>query len=146
MAPKTRTVEQYLKDLSSNDRVIVSALRDLIRKNMPAGLEETMAWGFPTFQVPLSRYADPVDGRPMVYAAIHAEKRNFVLYLTALYNDSPAEIDFRARWRSPSRRMVDFGAGYLSFRAIKDLDLDLIAETIAAMTMDEFIASYHRDS
>jgi len=146
MPPKTRTVEQYLKSLSSNDRVIVQAVRDLIRTNLPEGIEETMAWGFPTFQVPLSRYADPVDGRPMVYAAIDAEKRNFVLYLTTLYNDSPAEIDFRARWRSPSRRMVDFGGGYLSFRALKDLDLDLITETITAMTMDEFIASYHRDA
>jgi len=144
MAAKIRTVEQYLKDLASNDRLVVSTVRDLIRDNISDGFEETMAWGFPTFQVPLDRFADAVDGRPLVYAAIDAEKRRFGLYLTALYNDSPAELDVRARWRSPSRRMVDLGAGVMHFRALKDLDLDLIAEVVGAMTVDEFITSYHR--
>jgi hypothetical protein len=144
MAAKVSTVNEYLRSLASNDRVIVNQVRDLIASNVADGFVETLAWGFPTFQVPLDRATATYDGEPMVFAAIAAEKRRYALYLTALYNDSPAELEFRTRWRSPSHRMVDLGAGCLRFRALKDLDLGLIAEVLGSMNVDEFIASYHR--
>ena len=139
------TVTEYLKSISSNDRVIVNEVRALIASHVADGFIETLGWGFPTFQVPVERATATFDGEPMVYAAIAAEKRRYALYLTPLYNDSPAEIEFRTRWRSPSHRMVDLGAGCLRFRALKDLDLPLIAEVLGSMTVDEFIASYHRE-
>jgi hypothetical protein len=146
MASGPTTVNEYLKSLASNDRVIVNQVRDLIARTIDDDFIETLAWGFPTFQVPLDRATATYDGEPMVYAAIAAEKRRYALYLTPLYNDSPAEQDFRTRWRSPSHRMVDLGAGCLRFRAVKDLDLGLIAEVLGSMTVDEFIASYHRSN
>jgi hypothetical protein len=144
MAAKVSTVPEYLRAIASHDRVIVNAVRDLITANIAEGFIETVAWGFPTFQVPLDVATATFDGEPMVYAAIAAEKRRYALYLTPLYNDSPAELEFRTRWRSPSHRMVDLGAGCLRFRDLKDLDLALITEVVASMTVDEFVASYHR--
>ena len=144
MKSRPATVEQYLKGLSPNDRKMVSTMRDLIRDRIADGFVETMSWGFPTWEVPLGRFAATFDGEPLVYAAVDAEKRSCALYLTALYNDSPAEADFRARWRSPSRRMVDLGTSCVRFRALTDLDLDLIGEVVGSMTVDEFIASYRR--
>ena len=144
MATTPNTVNEYLKSLASNDRVIVNQIRDLITRTIDDGFIETLAWGFPTFQVPLDRATATYDGEPMVYAAIAAEKRRYALYLTPLYNDSPAELDFRTRWRSPSHRMVDLGTGCLRFRAVKDLDVPLIAEVLGSMTVDTFVESYHR--
>ena len=140
---KPATVAQYLKACSPDDRVMLSAVREVILANLDNGFVETMAWGFPTYQVPTDTFVAP-DGEPLVYAALDAEKRSCAVYLLNLYNDSPAEADFRERWRSPSRRMVDMGTGVVRFRAVKDLDLDLIGEVVASMTVDEFIASYHR--
>lgn len=146
MKSKPATVEQYLKALAPNDRVMVAAIRDLIRDRIADGFVETMAWGFPTWQVPESVSTATFDGEPLVYAAIDAEKRSCALYLTPLYNDSEAEADFRARWSSPSRRMVDLGTSCVRFRALKDLDLDLIGEVVGSMSVDEFVASYHRST
>lgn len=145
MKSKPSSVQEYLAQLSPHDRVVVNAMRELIQANIAAGFVETLAWGFPTFQVPLDRATATYDGEPMVFAAVEAGKRTTVLYLTPLYNGSEAEADFQARWRSPSRRMVEFRAGHLRFRDLADLDKDLIAECVASMTMEEFIASYHRD-
>jgi hypothetical protein len=140
---KPATVAQYLKECSPDDRVMLNAVRDVILANLDEGFVETMAWGFPSYQVPLQQHAEP-DGAPLVYAAIEAEKRGCKVYLTSLYNNSPAEADFHQRWRSPSRRMVEFRAASVKFREIRDLDLPLIGEVVASMTPDEFVASYHR--
>jgi len=145
MKAKPPTVAHFLKALSPSHRAMVSAVRDLILDRADGGFVETMQWGFPTYVVPLERFAGTYDGEPLVYAAINAEKRGCALYLMNLYNDSPAEADFRARWKSPSRRMVDLGTSCVRFRALPDLDLDLIGEVVASMTVDEFIESYHRD-
>ena len=140
---KPTSVAQYLKECSPGDRVMLSAVRDVILANLDDGFVESMAWGFPSYQVPLEQHAEP-DGEPLVYAAIEAEKRGCKLYLTSLYNGSEAEADFHARWRSPSRRMVEFRASAVKFREVRDLDLPLIGEFVAAMTPAEFVASYHR--
>jgi hypothetical protein len=140
---KPTTVAQYLKACSPDDRVMLSAVREVILKNLDDGFIETMAWGFPTYQVPNEKFVD-LDGKPLVYAALDAEKRSCAVYLTALYNGSEAEADFWKRWRSPSRRMVDLGATVVRFRAVKDLDLPLIGEVVASMNVEQFIESYHR--
>lgn len=141
--PKPSSVPRYLTECSPADRVMLNAVRDVILANLDEGFVETMAWGFPSYQVPLDVYTEP-DGAPLVYAAIEAEKRGCKLYLTSLYNGSEAEAEFHARWKSPSRRMVEFRATAVKFREVRDLDLPLIGEFVAAMTPDEFVASYHR--
>ena len=141
--PKPASVDQYLKECSPADRVMLSAVRKVLLDYMEPGFVESMAWGFPSYQVPVDLYVEP-DGEPLVYAAFEAEKRGCKLYLTALYNDSPAEADFHARWRSPSRRMVEFRTTAVKFRELRDLDLPLIGEVVASMTPEEFVASYHR--
>jgi len=137
-------VAQYLKEASPNNRVMLTAVRDVIRANLPDGYVESMTWGMPTYEVPLATFPRTYNGQPLAYVALAEQKRNCSLYLMSLYSDSQADADFRARWRAPSRRPLDMGKSCVRFRALKDLDLDLIGEVIAAMPVDRFVQTYDR--
>jgi len=70
-----------------------------------------------------------------------AQKRHNALYLMALYSDSAEAADFRARWTADGRKL-DMGKSCLRFRTPADLRLDLVAETVAATSPDDFVARY----
>lgn len=137
-------MQQYLKNASPNNRVMLTAVREVILANLPDGYVESMSWGMPTYEVPLERFTDMYDPRPVAYVALEEEKRNCALHLRSLDGDSAPVQDFRARWRPPSRRRLDMAQSCIRFRALKDLDLDLIAEVVRATSVDEFIEGYGR--
>jgi hypothetical protein len=143
MRSGAKTVQQYLRDASPNNRVMLTAVRDVILANLPDGFAESVARGRPTYEVPLERFPNVYD-EPIAYAAFEEEKRNCALHLMSLESGSALEDDFRKRWNPPSRRRLDLAQSCIRFRALKDLDLDLIGEVIRAMTVDEFIEHYDR--
>ncbi|NIR35130.1 MAG: DUF1801 domain-containing protein, partial [Actinobacteria bacterium] len=38
--------------------------------NLPDGYEEAMGWGMISYEIPLSRYPDTYNGKPLAYAAL----------------------------------------------------------------------------
>jgi hypothetical protein len=46
---KAKTVEDYLAELPDDRRVAISAVRDVILKNLPKGFEESMQYGMIRF-------------------------------------------------------------------------------------------------
>ena len=42
---KATTVDEYLEELPEERRAVVSAVRDVILRNLPKGYQETMNWG-----------------------------------------------------------------------------------------------------
>ncbi|MEA2010093.1 MAG: DUF1801 domain-containing protein, partial [Actinomycetota bacterium] len=76
------TVEQYLAEVSDDRRGDVEAIRNLVLENLPDGYVETMRWGMITYEIPLATYPDTYNGKPLMYAALAAQKRHLALYLT----------------------------------------------------------------
>ena len=74
-------VDAYLKSLPADRREVVATLRDLVLKNLPKGYEESLEWGYPTYQIPLAKYPDTYNKRPLCSAAIAAQKNNYAVYL-----------------------------------------------------------------
>ena len=137
------TAEGYLDDLPPQRREIVARVRELVLANVPAGYEETLAWGMLCWVVPLTRYPTTYNGQPLGYVALAAQKRYYSLYLMALYPDGAREREFRQRWEAGGRRL-DMGKSCLRFRSLDDLDLDLLAETIAATPVEDYLALYEQ--
>ena len=138
-------MQEYLRNASPNNRVMLTAVREQILANLPDGFAESMARGRPTYVVPLERFPNVYD-EPIAYAAFEEEKRNCALHLMSLESGSPLEQDFRARWNPPSRRRLDLAQRCVRFRALKDLDLDLVGEVIRASTVDEFVRRHRGES
>lgn len=60
------TVAEYLRTLPSERRAVVSEVRRVIRRHLPAGYVERMASGMISYEIPLARYPDTYNGRRSV--------------------------------------------------------------------------------
>ena len=85
------TDKEYLEELPKEKREVVSRIREVILNNLPDGYEENMNWGMICYEVPLSRYPDTYNNKPLMFAAIAAQKNYYSLYLTPVYQDEKKE-------------------------------------------------------
>ena len=138
MRSDAKSVEEYLSSLPSERRLAIEAVRDVILANLPIGLEEEMNWGMITYQVPLERYPDTYNKKPLMYAGLASQKNHMAVYLTGIYMSDDARVDFEAAYKATGKR-YDVGQSCVRFRKIDDLPLELIGETIAAYEVDDFI-------
>ena len=138
-----KTVEEYLKNLPADRRAVVSKVRSVILESLPEGYEEAMNWGMISYQVPLERYPKTYNGQPLLYAAIGAQKGNYSLYLTSVYQDSKLEAKLRAAYQQ-SRKNLDIGESCIRFMRIENLPLDVIGEIIASVSVDQFLETYEK--
>ncbi len=133
------TVAGYLKLLPPDRRAALEEVRQVILANLPEGYEESMEWGMPTYQVPLATYPDTYNKRPLMYAALAAQKNYMTLYLSAIYSDSALRKRFETAYRATGKK-YDVGQSCVRFKRLDDLPLDVIATAIAAVPMPQFVA------
>ena len=137
------TVEEYLAALPEDRREAISAVRDVILRNLPAGFAEEMRHGMISYVVPLERYPDTYNGQPLAVASLASQKRHMALYLMSVYGDEGAAARFRTRWSETGKRL-DMGKSCVRFRRLDDLPLELVGETIGETSVDDFVALYER--
>ena len=97
-----------------------------------------MNWGMITYQVPLEKYPDTYNKKPLMYAALASQKNHMSVYLTGIYMDDEAREEFESCLRATGKR-YDVGKSCVRFRKLDDLPLELIGESIALVPMQEFI-------
>ena len=141
MRSSASTVAHYLAELLEGRREAVGAVRDVILRNLPAGYEEVMNWGMITYQVPLEVYPDTYNGKPLMYAALASQKNHMAVYLTGIYMDDEARQVFESKYKATGKR-YDVGKSCVRFKKLEDLPLELIGESIAAFSVQEFIKGY----
>ncbi len=138
MRSEAATVEDYLAELDPERKDALNKVRQTILDNLPAGYEEVMNWGMITYQVPLEVHPDTYNKKPLMYAALASQKNHMAVYLTGIYLDPGLQKDFEKKYRATGKR-YDVGKSCVRFRKLEDLPLDLIAESIQALDMEEFI-------
>lgn len=137
------TVEEYLGSLPDPRRVALHRVRRVILDNLDREFEEVMNWGMIAYQVPLSIHAATYNGKPLMYAALASQKHHMALYLTSVYADESAAVEFRRRYEE-TRKPLDMGKSCVRFKRAEDLPLDLIGATIGAMGAPDFVALVER--
>lgn len=135
------TPDEYLALLPEDRRAALAAVRDVINRNLPAGYREGMSYGMIGWYVPLERFPDTYNGQPLGLAALASQKQYLSLYLNSVYGDPTTEAWFRQRW-TESGKPLDMGKSCVRFRAVDDLALDVVGETIARADLDTFLARY----
>ena len=138
---KAATVQEYLQELPEDRREVVSAVRDVILRNLPDGYTETMAWGMISYGIPLERYPTTYNGQPLGYVALAAQKNSCSLHLMGVYMVPEQEEALREAFRAEGKKL-DMGKSCVRFRKADDLPLDAIGELIAATTPEQHIARY----
>jgi hypothetical protein len=135
---EAKTVAEYLDVLPAGRREDISKVRDVILKSLPQGYVETMNWGMITYQVPLEVCPDTYNGKPLMYAALASQKNYMALYIMSIYMSAESREQFEAAYRATGKRF-DAGKSCIRFKKLADLPLDLIAESIAAFEVEDFV-------
>jgi hypothetical protein len=138
-----QTVKGYLDELPKERRAVIAKVRDMIRRNLPAGYEEAMGYGMITYSIPLSRYPETYNGQPLMYVALAAQKNNYAVYLTGSYGDPTRAAKLKAGFKAAGKKL-DAGKSCIRFKKLEDLPLDVIGEAIADIPADELIARYEK--
>jgi len=139
------TVTEYLAELPAERREMVETVRQLILDNLPAGYEEAMNWGMIAYQVPLKTYPDSYNKKPLMYAALASQKNYVSLYLIGIYADDAARQEFEEAYRATGKR-YDVGKSCVRFRTLDDLPLPLIAKSVAAYSVEKFVALFEKST
>jgi hypothetical protein len=143
--PKTQpaTVEAYLDQLPEDRRKAISAVRDVIVKNLPKGYEEAINWGMITYRIPLERYPNTYNGQPLCYAALASQKNHMAVYLMCVYGSKEIGTWFREEFRKAGKKL-DMGKSCVRFKKLEDLPLAVIGKTIKKVSPKAYIAHYEK--
>lgn len=135
---KETTPATYLASLPPERRKVIAAVRAVVRKHLPKGYVETMDWGMLAYEIPLSRYPDTYNGKPLCYLGLAAQKRNYALYLTSTGSDESLMKQLAAAYRAAGRKL-DMGKCCLRFKTLEELPLDVIGEMVASTPVARLI-------
>ena len=137
------TVDEYLNELPAERRAVIEQVRQVILENLPPGYQEAMNWGMVSYEVPLARYPKTYNKKPLSYLALAAQKHFYTLYVMAAYAGSMQEDWLKEQFAAAGKKL-DMGKSCLHFRTLDDLPMDVIAETVGMVGVDEFIAQYEK--
>jgi hypothetical protein len=138
-----RTPDEYIAALPEDRREAVSAVRDVVRNNLPPGFEEGMLYGMIGWYIPLERFPNTYNGQPLGLAALASQKNYMSLYLNSVYGDPRTEAWFKDRYAASGKRL-DMGKSCVRFRRLDDLPLDVIGDTIARVDLESYVAWYEK--
>jgi hypothetical protein len=146
MQSKTTTVKEYLAELPSDRRAAISAVRDVILKNLDKGYDEGMQYGGIGYYVPHKNYppgyhCDPKIALP--FAGLASQKNHMAVYMMCMYGENEQESWFRKEWAKTGKKL-DMGKCCIRFRKLENLPLELIGEAIRRMPAKKWIAYYEK--
>lgn len=133
--------DSYIAKQPADRREALSAVRSIIRANLPNGYEESFASGMVVYGVPLARYPKAPNKQPIWYAALAAHKKFNSLYLMSVYGSREHEQKLRDGFARAGKKL-DMGKSCIHFLTAADLPLDTIGELIASIPVDKWIAIF----
>jgi hypothetical protein len=139
MSSKATTIGGYLESLPKERRDAISAVRDTVRRHLPKGYEEAMAWGIITWRVPLEVYPDTYNKQPLMYAALGSQKNHMAIYLCNAYASLALRAKVVAGFKAAGKKL-DMGKSCIRFKKLEDLPLELIGRVVAATPMKSYVA------
>ena len=135
------SVDEYLKELSPERRDSITTVRNLILENLPTGYEEMMLYGMISYVIPLERYPNTYNKKPLTLVSLASQKNYMALYLMNVYGDG--EEEFKKNYIATGKKL-DMGKSCVRFKSLDDLPLRMIGKTITRTSVAQFIERYEK--
>lgn len=147
MQSKARTPQEYVDSLPEERKRVISELRKVIRKNLPKGFAEVMAYGMLGYVVPHSLYpagyhCDPKQ--PLPFMCLASQKNFVALYHMGIYSDKHLLLWFTKEYAKRSTAKLDMGKSCIRFKKLDTIPYTLIGELAGKMTPGEWIEVYEK--
>jgi len=138
-------VNEYIDQLSKEDKEVIIKLRNVISNSLPKGFEEEFAYGMISYVVPLSKYPKGYHakiGTPLPFISIAAQKNHIAIYHLGIYGNKYLETWFVNEYEKKVKTKLDMGKSCIRFKNKNNIPYDLIKELCSKMTMAEYISIY----
>ena len=147
MQSKATTVEQYLAELPSDRKNIITEIRNVFKKHLPKGFEEGMSYGMIGFYVPHKLYPKGYHCNPTLplpFINVASQKNHIAIYHMGLYASKEVLSWFETEWGKYSAKKLEMGKSCLRFKKAEEVPLKLIAELAKKITPQQWIDTYEK--
>ena len=135
------SIEQYISELPEQRKTEITQLLALIRKNLPDGFDEVMAWGMIVFQVPMEISGPTYNKQPLMAVALASQKNHISFYLTSIYASKELTNEFHNRWQKSGKKL-DMGKSCVRLRSLEQADLETLGWAVSLLNPKEFTQMY----
>ncbi|TAE18603.1 MAG: DUF1801 domain-containing protein [Bacteroidetes bacterium] len=139
--------ENYIAQLPEDRQEAITALRQVILDNLPAGFEETISYNAIAYVVPKSLYPNGYHcdtTQPLPFLSLASQKNFIALYHVAMYADADLLAWFQQEYPKHSKLKLDMGKSCIRFKNLKQIPFALIGELAQKMTVQQWIEVYER--
>ena len=148
MQSKATTVEDYIKELPPDRATVITEMRKAIKKNLPKGFKEGMAYGMIGYYVPHSIYpagyhVDPKQ--PLPFMSLASQKNGISLYHMGVYSDPKLNKWFTSEYEKAGVGKLDMGKSCIRFKKPEKIPIKLIGELSGKITVEDYIKTYEKN-
>ena len=137
--------EEYINQLQSDRKEPIEKLRKTIKDSLPAGFEETMAYGMITYVVPKSIYPEGYHANPkepLPFISLASQKSNISLYHMGVYAYPDILEWFKEEYAKQVKTKLDMGKSCIRFKKMEYIPYNLIGELCRKISVEDFIERY----
>ena len=124
----------------------ITAIREVILKNLHKGYEEGMQWGMPSYFVPLSAYPAGYNcqpDQPLPFVGFASQKNHMAFYGFCIYMDEELKNRFVEEWKNTGKKL-DMGKSCVRFKKLEDVPLKVIGDAVKRVPMKKYIKQYEK--
>jgi hypothetical protein len=147
MKSDATTVEQYMESLPEDRKLAMGKLRNIIKKNLPKGFKEVMAYGMIGYVVPHTIYPAGYHcdvKMPLPFMNLASQKNFIAVYSMAIYSNPAISKWFTSEYAKRVNSKLVMGKSCLRFTKTENIPFDLIGELCTKVTVAEWIATYEK--
>jgi len=145
MQSSAQSVEEYISQISDDEREAFIILRNTILENLPKGFVEQMSYGMIGYVVPFSIYPDGYHCNtklPLPFLNIAIQKNFISLYHMGIYANPHLLNWFTTEFPKHSQLKLNMGKGCIRFKKGSQIPYALIGELVKKMNVTDWINMY----
>ena len=142
---KSKTILEYISQLTEDRKEPISKLRNIINQNIDRGFSEEINYGMIGWVVPHSLYPEGYycDPKlPLPFMSIASQKHFIAVYHMGVYA-SPKLLEwFISEYPKHCSTKLDMGKSCIRFKNIENIPYILIGELVTKISANDWIMLY----
>ena len=142
---KSKTILEYISQLTKDRKEPISKLRNIINQNIDRGFSEEINYGMIGWVVPHSLYPDGYHCNPKLplpFLSIASQKHFVAVYHMGIYASPTILKWFVNEYPKHCPTKLDMGKSCIRFKKLKIIPYDLIGELVSKLSANDWIHLY----
>ena len=142
---KSKTILEYISQLTEDRKKPISKLRNIINQNIDRGFSEEINYGMIGWVVPHSLYPEGYhcDPKlPLPFMSIASQKHFIAVYHMGVYANPKLLEWFISEYPKHCSTKLDMGKSCIRFKKIENIPYNLIGELVTKMSANDWIMLY----